>query len=333
MPRIHFTVEDLSRVRLKVSLGPVAETVFALDALGRNGNVPHQGWRSHVNRLLRDRPTLTRVVSSMRWTHTLLGLVDRDLEVGAAASTRRQATEAVLEVWQLAIAPYWGRMFGHLDSECDIRGRLAMSDGVEALLATLHSRVNWNPPVLEIPGDGPEDVHLDGRGLVLCPSLFQLNRPGVLIGAEWVTGQPALVFPAPPDPAQADRIWGDGPDDTSTVQVLGTLVGQTRAAVLQSLTQTSSTKELAERLGISSAGASQHAAVLRRTGLISTRRVRNTVLHTVTPLGLALLGGRGWDTGTVSRVPLPAPASSARAVVAGSRRGAARCRGFPAAPA
>lgn len=52
------------------------------------------------------------------------------------------------------------------------------------------------------------------------------------------------------------------------------------------------TGELARRLDISPAGASQHATVLRRAGLVLSTRRRNLVLHTLTPLGRALLGGR-----------------------------------------
>jgi DNA-binding transcriptional ArsR family regulator len=36
---------------------------------------------------------------------------------------------------------------------------------------------------------------------------------------------------------------------------------------------------------------SKHTAVLRRAGLIITHRERNTVLHSLTPLGSALLDG------------------------------------------
>jgi DNA-binding transcriptional ArsR family regulator len=72
---------------------------------------------------------------------------------------------------------------------------------------------------------------------------------------------------------------------------LDALVGRTRAAVLRELTVSRTTSELAARLGISSAGASQHATVLRDTGLIASHRNGNTVQHSVTALGTALLTG------------------------------------------
>ncbi|MEV0196778.1 helix-turn-helix domain-containing protein [Nonomuraea sp. NPDC050691] len=49
------------------------------------------------------------------------------------------------------------------------------------------------------------------------------------------------------------------------------------------------TGALARRLGISSAAVSQHTAVLREAGLITTRRHHGNVLHNPTQTGLALL--------------------------------------------
>jgi DNA-binding transcriptional ArsR family regulator len=49
------------------------------------------------------------------------------------------------------------------------------------------------------------------------------------------------------------------------------------------------TSEVARRLGISPAAASQHTTVLRNAGLLLSQRDRNMVRHTLTPLGRALL--------------------------------------------
>ncbi|WP_344493074.1 helix-turn-helix domain-containing protein [Nonomuraea monospora] len=51
----------------------------------------------------------------------------------------------------------------------------------------------------------------------------------------------------------------------------------------------SSTGALARRVGTSSAAISQHTAVLRQAGLITTRRHRSHVLHHPTQTGLTLL--------------------------------------------
>src|SRR2546423_1252329 len=52
------------------------------------------------------------------------------------------------------------------------------------------------------------------------------------------------------------------------------------------------TGELASLVGVSAASASQHAAVLRKAGLITTVRDGGRVLHTLAPTGVALLEGR-----------------------------------------
>jgi DNA-binding transcriptional ArsR family regulator len=286
--RIHFTVRDLARVRLRPTLGPVAETVFAFGPLGRAGVGPYSRWRGHVV----GRPALAALLNGVkarpRTPEDLLCLIEQnpdDVVARALGMSRPAATTAVLELWQVTIAPYWHRVLAGLADECDVRGRIAMTGGVERLLATLHPKVMWQSPVLEVPGGPDADVHLDGRGLLLYPSLFLTNRPAVYIHAELDSGLPALAFAAPVDATLFDEP-GDGG------QALAALVGQTRAAVLRALMATRTTSQLAEQLGISLAGASQHTAVLRQTGLITTRRMRNTVLHTVTPLGMALLGGK-----------------------------------------
>ncbi len=51
------------------------------------------------------------------------------------------------------------------------------------------------------------------------------------------------------------------------------------------------TTETADRVGISLPSASQHTSVLRNAGLITTTRTGTAVLHTLTPLGTALLQG------------------------------------------
>jgi DNA-binding transcriptional ArsR family regulator len=75
----------------------------------------------------------------------------------------------------------------------------------------------------------------------------------------------------------------------TTGQPLADLLGRTRAAVLGAVADGPSTSELARRLGISVASASQHAATLRQAGLIDTHRAGPSVLHTLTPLGADLL--------------------------------------------
>jgi 1-aminocyclopropane-1-carboxylate deaminase len=80
-----------------------------------------------------------------------------------------------------------------------------------------------------------------------------------------------------------------GVQSNHTRQVAAALVGRNRAAVLRTIADGCSTTELADRVGISLAAASQHASVLRDAGLITTHRRGSAVLHVLTPLGAELL--------------------------------------------
>lgn len=285
MQRIHFDAADIARTRLRPTVGPLMETAFAASLLSRSVGAPYARWRSQVSKRL------------PRWSSPPAhggGVLDPELLIAHAERYGEDTATAsrpgeLSELWQAAVAPYWDQLRAYLEAECEARGRIVMAGGVEQLLATLHPRMIWRSPVLEIPGGPDEDVHLDGRGLVLTPSVFLNHRPGRLMSATAENEQAVLAFAAPPDLARAAALWEE-PDGRP--QSLGALVGQTRAAALRVLRATCTTTQLADHLGISAAGASQHTAVLRETGLITTRRIRNTVLHTVTPLGVALLDGR-----------------------------------------
>ncbi|MGW1867795.1 ArsR/SmtB family transcription factor [Streptomyces mauvecolor] len=310
MQRIHFTATDIAKTRLKTTAGPLVETAFAYGLLGRGVAPAYARWRKQVAKRLPSWPQL-RSGGVVGDPEVLLRLIEHNGSEGyadgdtagpdalvAQLSAYREAA-GLSEVWQAAIAPYWDHIEAYLEVECEARGRVVMAGGVELLLATLHPRIKWRSQVLEIPGGPDEDIFLDRRGLVLTPSVFLNHRPAQLTGRRSEGGELVLAFAAPPDVHQTANLW-DEPDDSA--QSLGALVGQTRAAALRVLRATCTTSQLADRLGISAAGASQHTTVLRQTGLITTRRIRNTVLHTVTPLGLALLDGLPTRSGS-DRVP------------------------------
>ncbi|MER6502067.1 helix-turn-helix domain-containing protein [Streptomyces sp. NPDC001455] len=314
MQRIHFTASDLARTRLCGTLGPLAEGALALGALAAPGHAGYARWRAEAHhRLLRRAPSWPspgRLPRGIAHPDDVLRLLERgspDDRGTPAGASRAELSRLALDVWRAVVAPDWERIGERLDAECEARGRIAMGGGMERLLATLHPRIVWSGAVLEIP-DGPDrDLHLDGRGLLLCPTVFLPGHPGRVVERERGTGMAALVFAVPATGTRAATPWGR-PDNHG--RALSALVGQTRAAALRALTATCTTGQLAARLGVSSAAASQHTAVLRRSGLITTHRVRNSVLHTVTPLGMALLGGRLRDGATaVSPGPADPPAT------------------------
>lgn len=298
MLRIHFTVEDLSRVRMTASLGAVAESVFALDLFSHNSGAVFNKWRRQVRKRLDQRFDTIERIARAQSMPDLLWLLERpraaESRTWLTDRDRQQIAAEVFVFCQAAVIPHWERIGEHLEAVRDARGRIAIANGVERMLSTLHPRILWNPPVLEVPDERDHDIHLGGRGLVLTPSLFLLGRPCVVVDAERETGLPALVFATPVNVTVATLLLDDAAprEKAPKGQALGALIGHTRAAALRVLAESCTTGELSARLGISLAGASKHATVLRRAGLITTERNRNTALHSLTSLGVALLRSR-----------------------------------------
>jgi DNA-binding transcriptional ArsR family regulator len=196
----------------------------------------------------------------------------------------RRLTDSMMEYAQVAIDPYRARLDAAVDADRALRARALLDGGADGLLASLRPTVWWDGAVLAIPNyPSTREVRLDGRGLLLVPSFFCDRVPVALVDPAL---PPVLVYPV-------DRFGGlrtsAVPGGPAHRRALGALLGRTRAAVLETVGDGSSTGEIARRLGISPAAASQHASVLRNAGLLVTRRDGNTVLHTLTPLGLAML--------------------------------------------
>ncbi|MER7888206.1 winged helix-turn-helix domain-containing protein [Micromonospora sp. NPDC094482] len=201
----------------------------------------------------------------------------------------RQLTDSMEQYRSLAISPYWARIQAAVEADRSRRARALLDGGVEGLLTSLRPAMRWDSGVLEVR-DYPDsrELHLDGRGLLLVPSFFCARTPVALLNPAL---PPVLVYPVDRlgglAPASGEGGGASGPNPGR--EALAALLGRTRAAVLEVSDDGCTTGEMARRLNISAAAASQHATVLRNAGLLVSQRDRNTVLHTLTPLGRAVL--------------------------------------------
>jgi len=206
-----------------------------------------------------------------RWTRDLAD-GDRDAAAGLVQSLR--------DYHRVAVAPYWPGVASALAVDRAHRTRQLRDGGMERVLDTLHPRLHWRPPFLEMESAEDVDYHLGGRGLLLVPAVF-LSYPPCDPGEE----QPALYY----------DIAGDGPPHPLTTRLdgphggLAALLGHSRAAALEAIAEGVSTSQLARRSGLSAASASEHATILRRAGLVTTCRTGRTSHHSLTPLGAELL--------------------------------------------
>ncbi|MFI1866379.1 ArsR/SmtB family transcription factor [Streptomyces jumonjinensis] len=335
MLRIHFTGDDLARVRMAVRPDVWWETILSFHRLRERRRAQMFGeWRSETRSRLNGETSLLSALvpprgyfpdfltppggcgldtglEAIRATrperlHSELELVsaghppeqapDRAAERTAERAGRlaglaegrseplARLVSALRGYHRAAIEPYWAHIQARVEADRAVRGRALLDGGAAELLGSLPPVLRWRAPVLESDYPVERELRLDGRGLLLQPSFFCRGNPVVYRDAAL---PPVLVYPAAhsPDPAFGESA------QAALAPSLGRLVGHTRSAVLQAIRYGCTTSELARRAGVSLASASQHAAVLREAGLVLTLRHGNSVLHTLTPLGAALLRG------------------------------------------
>jgi DNA-binding transcriptional ArsR family regulator len=324
--RIHFTADDLERIQVRPTLGPLAETVTAMCLLRcpQQPRATYRQWRSQVKgRLTPQMTTLTALIppGTKGVDLTMLTGTAPTLEQGvqallavprdqmltemeftdrahklpasawAVAETggpgRLQLATAAVAAHQALIEPYWTAIYACLHAEHVARLRTLAAGGPGRLLASLQSQwVRWRPPVLEVLVPADTDVPLGGRGIALVPSVFVGQLPSLHTDPNDRAAVPWLVMPPSGDRMEQHHLWNHSRRQGAA---LGALVGRNRAAVLRTIADGCTTTELADRVGISLAAASQHASVLRDAGLITTHRNGSAVLHVLTALGAELL--------------------------------------------
>ncbi|MYS09020.1 helix-turn-helix domain-containing protein [Streptomyces sp. SID6041] len=324
--RIHFTDQDLMRVRVAGGIGVAAETLDSLKLLhGRGVGLGFRRWQVAVRGRVdgRARPLLALLPSLGphvdAWSlagdsmcieeavDRLLGAPRKLLRVEfenirfrpADRAWARNLVDGDREAWLqvtaalrachgVAVAPYGAGMRAHL---AEIRGAYANAmaeGGVERLLGQVCGPLlRWRPPVLELEHPRDEDIRLNGRGLVIAPTVFSTGGAELMMPMLDPAEPPVLAVPTVTDALVGGTLWDGG--GASAGQALEDLLGRTRAAILESVAVGRSTTDLARRLGIAPATVSHHTSVLRSAGLLTTRREGKAVLHTVTSMGMALL--------------------------------------------
>ncbi|MEU2563424.1 DUF5937 family protein [Streptomyces longispororuber] len=199
------------------------------------------------------------------------------------ARSVRELAGALEAAWHALVEPHWSRLRALLDADVAYHSRRLAEVGLGALLPELDRRLAWEAgTTLTASWHGRHTRRLDGRGLVLMPSVF--SWPEVISGFDppW---QPTLVYPA-----RGIADWWAAPAD-HTPEALARLLGRNRAAVLTALAQPATTSALAQRLGLAPSSVSAHLSTLRAAGLLHARRYGHQVLYERTPLGAALATG------------------------------------------
>ncbi|GAA3622537.1 DUF5937 family protein [Nonomuraea rosea] len=187
--------------------------------------------------------------------------------------------------WHALLAPDWARVRALLEADIAHRTSRLAAGGWEALFTDLHPDLAWADRTLihRTPHHSPAAQEVDGRGVLLMPSVFVW--PDVVSGfaAPW---QPTVIYPA----RAMGTLWQE--PAAGAPDALVRLVGRTRAAILAALDGPASTTTLAQRHGLAPSSVSAHLSVLRDAGLLTSRRHGYRVLYERLPLAVALLDGR-----------------------------------------
>lgn len=321
--RLRFTPVDVLRTRVVTAPDPMWELVLSLHALRAGPGGPHVGWRNSAVTVIRDRRLAGQlsmlfvlVPASGRFPDFLTppgaeeGIdaaleamlcmprqrIESDLAVayddrpapswlrllaGGDRQARGDMVSALRAYHDAVLAPHWASVRRAISADRALRADATVTRGPEQLFAGLPAPLHWQWPMLTTEYAEPRTVDLRGRGLTLVPSYFCTGWPVSLIDPDL---PPVLVYPAVP-PTR-------GTPSSAAVERLAPALGQTRARVLCALSGSLSTSELAQRINMSLASASQQAAALRAAGLVATTRSGPTMRHARTDLGDALVAGR-----------------------------------------
>jgi len=184
------------------------------------------------------------------------------------------------EYHERVIAPWWPALRAALEADIAHRARRLTAGGAIEVFDDLHRDVRWRDGVLEVDRAYEQDVDLRGRGLLLVPAAFAWPQVFAMTDEPW---QPTLIY----TPRGVGDVWA--PAAGADPEALDALLGRRRATILRALSAPAATADLAQRLGASPAGVSEHLSVLRTAGLVRPARDGRRVLYARTPAAEALL--------------------------------------------
>jgi DNA-binding transcriptional ArsR family regulator len=198
-----------------------------------------------------------------------------------SAQASARVADALAAAWKMLLEPSWPTIRELLERDVAYRAKRLAEGGLAHLFEDLSSVVVLKGHELRVRQYTAATVHLDERGLLLCPSAFVAPRVSVAVEP------PAVVYPARGTAALV------GERTVESGNAVSRLLGATRAEILALLEEPSTTTTLAHVLRRSPGNIADHLVVLREAGLVARRRVGRRVLYSRTPLGHATLGRQG----------------------------------------
>ena len=314
MLRLHFTATDLLHTKFATRPAPLIELGLAIAVAQHRDPAVSCGPRELADRMPTEARLLFELIPASATGPMFLDPVSDTIDDGVdmvLASSRRWVIDEMcrtvsgdrrpsrwlralathdMDAWRVlgdalraahdaVLDPIWPAICARYRHEVSVRARLIAQIGLNEALCGVYPGTSWQGDTLVVNTHTELDVFPGGAGVTLMPSMLWTGRPLVTF---YPDGSTLVIFCASAPLRLESR-------DVAAADSLRELLGATRAEVLAAITTGRSTTELARELDISAATASEHAKILRATGLTSTRRDGRSAIHELTPLGHQLL--------------------------------------------
>ncbi|GAB3258409.1 ArsR/SmtB family transcription factor [Nocardioides dilutus] len=190
-------------------------------------------------------------------------------------------TAALIGYHRAVLAPLWDRVIAITEADIAHRRASMLEHGLGVAIGDLHEKLSYaNAEIRVDMAEHQIDVEATGSGVWFVPSVF--IWPWVSV--EFETAQPVVSYAA----RGAGLVW-ERPRDNGLS--LSSLIGRSRAAILEHLVVPRTTTWLADTLDLAPATVSAHLAVMSASGLLQSRKSGRQVLYARTQVADVLLNG------------------------------------------
>ncbi|GAA3063945.1 winged helix-turn-helix domain-containing protein [Actinokineospora globicatena] len=177
-----------------------------------------------------------------------------------------RAAQGLARFWSAAMTESWSGLRDRLDADITAKSKVMATEGVGALLGSLHTHIRWTGGAIELTKNRSWHWETTPTDLVLSP--VALTWPTYYVQLE--DPENAVLYYPPQGlgvPTGADRT------------AVSRLIGPTRATLLRDLHVPRSTTDLSKRHQLAVGTVSYHLSVLHESGLVTKTRAKRTVLY------------------------------------------------------